>query len=345
MKRILYLLPFALCFATAVAVVKSYVRPTSLEFSPGGVWVHAYGDLARCRVIVVASTLPNPTREQAYMLECYKRDLRVDPRTARLGVERVGARWPGNETTARGVRVNFSLYVPLIVFALPLVLPLWRAAARRYPPSAVWLEILRPSETCPSWRRTIRRTAIASMIFIAITWYIPWLAAGFEGPWSIGATPGFSMCNSFGEVAVAVGKHRSLRFQNQLGANSVTYRYDVADLAEAPDLDYRLGPFSVRRTAAGGLQTAGLGGFADRFSQMPLHGGLTITGPAWGVPAVFMLLLLYPLIEAFRGPMRRARRQAWVTCRRCGYDLRGLTNPRCPECGQVFTQSAGRPIA
>jgi len=338
MKRILHFIPIVLCLATGVAVVMSHVRPISVEFSPSDFWVHARGDLARCRIIFLVPKLSHPTQEQAYMLQLHKRDLSADPRTSRLGVERIWVRWPGNETTARGVRINFSLYIPLIVFALPFVLPLWRAAARRYPPRAVWLEVLRPSESCSSSRRAIRRTAIASLIFLGIAWCIPWLAAGFDGPWSIGSTQGFDICKSVGDVSVGVGNGRSLSFQNYLGSKSVTYAYNAAGLAETVDLDHRLGPFSVRHTAAVGyrVQPVGWDGTAGSVEQAPLHGTLTISGPAWAVPAVFMLLCLYPVIAAFRGPVGRARRQAWMTCRRCGYDLHGLTNPRCPECGAGF---------
>jgi hypothetical protein len=28
--------------------------------------------------------------------------------------------------------------------------------------------------------------------------------------------------------------------------------------------------------------------------------------------------------------------QPWLVCKKCGYDLRGLTDHRCPECGQAF---------
>jgi len=28
-------------------------------------------------------------------------------------------------------------------------------------------------------------------------------------------------------------------------------------------------------------------------------------------------------------------------CRKCGYDLRGLSQPRCPECGKTFVDDSG----
>ena len=36
---------------------------------------------------------------------------------------------------------------------------------------------------------------------------------------------------------------------------------------------------------------------------------------------------------------RRRRRRKLGLCLKCGYNLRGLTEPRCPECGQEFEKS------
>ena len=33
---------------------------------------------------------------------------------------------------------------------------------------------------------------------------------------------------------------------------------------------------------------------------------------------------------------RRGRPDAETRCRRCGYILRGITEPRCPECGEAI---------
>ena len=41
----------------------------------------------------------------------------------------------------------------------------------------------------------------------------------------------------------------------------------------------------------------------------------------------------YPTLAFVRGPLRRRWRRKRGLCVRCGYNLTGLTHPRCPECG------------
>ena len=55
--------------------------------------------------------------------------------------------------------------------------------------------------------------------------------------------------------------------------------------------------------------------------------------PLW---ALVILFGLWPLWCFFRGPLRRARRRAAGCCPPCGYNLTGLIEPRCPECGTEF---------
>jgi hypothetical protein len=60
-----------------------------------------------------------------------------------------------------------------------------------------------------------------------------------------------------------------------------------------------------------------------------------IVVPFW---ALVVLFALWPVLALFRGPWRRAVRCAAGRCRHCGYDLTGLTEPRCPECGGDFAR-------
>lgn len=48
-----------------------------------------------------------------------------------------------------------------------------------------------------------------------------------------------------------------------------------------------------------------------------------------------MVLVAYPIVALVRA-IRRRRRRRHGYCRKCGYNLTGLSEPRCPECGTPF---------
>ena len=52
--------------------------------------------------------------------------------------------------------------------------------------------------------------------------------------------------------------------------------------------------------------------------------------PSW---APVVLFAAWPIIAFLRGPYRRAARRGKGLCLECGYNLTGLVEPRCPECG------------
>ena len=62
---------------------------------------------------------------------------------------------------------------------------------------------------------------------------------------------------------------------------------------------------------------------------------LGLIAPCW---AAFVLLGFYPTLAFIRGPLRRRRRRKRGLCVKCGYNLTGLPEPRCPECGTTFEQ-------
>lgn len=51
-----------------------------------------------------------------------------------------------------------------------------------------------------------------------------------------------------------------------------------------------------------------------------------------------LLFSAWPLLAFVRGPMRRRYRRKRGLCLQCGYNLTGLPQPRCPECGTEFNR-------
>ena len=57
---------------------------------------------------------------------------------------------------------------------------------------------------------------------------------------------------------------------------------------------------------------------------------LDVDMPLW---LALASLASYPTIAFIRGPLRRYRRRKRGLCLTCGYNLTGLIEPRCSECG------------
>jgi hypothetical protein len=64
--------------------------------------------------------------------------------------------------------------------------------------------------------------------------------------------------------------------------------------------------------------------------------------PLW-LPAA--LAAVYPVLTFIRGPLRRRRRRRKGLCPNCGYNLTGLPEPRCPECGKQIERPVTAPTA
>jgi hypothetical protein len=60
-------------------------------------------------------------------------------------------------------------------------------------------------------------------------------------------------------------------------------------------------------------------------------GAIVLEGPIWGLSASSATLGALLWLWRVRG-----RPRLDGSCSRCGYDLTGLTEPRCPECGEAF---------
>ena len=61
--------------------------------------------------------------------------------------------------------------------------------------------------------------------------------------------------------------------------------------------------------------------------RYPVAGGI-----AWFAPITLLAFAVYGLLTRFFGPTHDSDNE--TRCRRCGYILRGITEPRCPECGE-----------
>ncbi len=63
-----------------------------------------------------------------------------------------------------------------------------------------------------------------------------------------------------------------------------------------------------------------------------------LEGPFW---LATILFAFWPAVYLWRGPLRRRRRRRLGLCERCGYDLRGQIDARCPECGTAAVGAFG----
>jgi len=76
---------------------------------------------------------------------------------------------------------------------------------------------------------------------------------------------------------------------------------------------------------------------------------LAFAGPLWRVESSFLRLPVWPLVIPLMVPpirdsireRRRLRRKKRNECLECGYNLTGLIEPRCPECGTPVRRAIG----
>jgi hypothetical protein len=75
-----------------------------------------------------------------------------------------------------------------------------------------------------------------------------------------------------------------------------------------------------------------MGGFGYAYAEPERAGRIqktyVITLPYWFITLVF---ITYPAIAFMRSPYMRGKKKL---CNKCGHDLRGITAPRCPKCGE-----------
>ncbi|MHC4063107.1 MAG: hypothetical protein ACYSUI_01195 [Planctomycetota bacterium] len=122
--------------------------------------------------------------------------------------------------------------------------------------------------------------------------------------------------------------------------------YWKVPLLEDAWVDVRLhgGCFTFNRHAAPTPPTAEEEFLAELLRPAPRQwAGITwsrdrVSCPLWPSLGLVALLATYPTIAFLRGPLRRRRRRRKGLCLRCGYNLTGLPEPRCSECGKSLAE-------
>jgi hypothetical protein len=119
----------------------------------------------------------------------------------------------------------------------------------------------------------------------------------------------------------------------------------ISDLIEKPTVQFAVVRGTIHAvysipsaSTASTKKESSLGGFSMRTVTVGNTLARGVGFPFW---AAVPLLLVYPAIAFLGGPLRRRHRRREGLCLKCGYDLTGLTEPRCPECATPFTPTAG----
>lgn len=103
------------------------------------------------------------------------------------------------------------------------------------------------------------------------------------------------------------------------------YFWGSNDYAEKHCHFYKLGPYEIRLFHIVTLAATPPRPNVDEILTVSLQ------CPFWNLT---ILTAVVPVLLLIRGPLRRWRRQSRGLCTQCGYDLTGLPEPRCPECGK-----------
>jgi len=204
----------------------------------------------------------------------------------------------GDTTIIRQWTRKYSLWLPFFLVIIFLL-------ATRRNLRHMWLavgEVFRPSDRSliRLFRRFVRRSMIASTSCVVLAVIALW-------------------CLSY----VDLGPGRSHRLGN---------RVDVSTMERGFLIYFQEGQ-SYEFSSAIGISNGQIVilGSAQQFLAMSFRVNTKFTRiPCW-LPV--LVTSCWPVVAFVRGPFRRARRRDQGTCCRCGYNLTGLADPRCPECG------------
>jgi len=227
------------------------------------------------------------------------------------------------ETTAgvKYIGAGGSLLLPLVTF--PAVM--W-AIKRRRRLAVAMREIVRPSGPHPNmpFGRAIRRSVIgmvgmASLLGVGI-WVASYKYDAKEHCWH-------------------VDQDSLLLTDLERGYVKVVYVSCNTNGSNVPIVDQHLGGFGFKQTSVPSVLPAGQRPKAPNAPGPALDVTRVLWIPCW---APVVLFSAWPVFAFFRGPYRRAKQGATGFCSRCGYNLTGLVEPRCPECGTAFDRRLWR---
>ena len=191
----------------------------------------------------------------------------------------------------------------------------------------------------------VRRTTVCSLTVAALVtgviWLVPGPNKGNRGATLIGCSPGFNLQLVWDNEVWGIGSdappikwilgtylYQRRRFVDKL---SITFGW-VVDKCLPDRTLFRFGSFYASTYCIPGDEADLAEWFINYHTQF--------TFPFW---FLFGALAAYPGVVFVQGPLRRWRRRRRGFCVKCGYNLKALTEARCPECGTAFALPPGRP--
>lgn len=256
-----------------------------------------------------------------------------------------------------------TLRVDVPFLGLLLLIPAFSASRKAFrkwgaPPRLVWAELWTLTPDRRRFSVYVRRGFIAVSISLALGIAVLWavcsiglprgwgyfgdkFAFGTRKAWLGFQIPlfqdgSFTLSESIDSVAAeqrdAIGSQKSF-FSIELRPKRVAFHYYAAEPVYSKPIDrseYRFGGIEYEQTIAAGPSI-------ESPTLLPRNQGVvafgeerTLSIPSWMLVGIFSA---WPLLAFLRGPFRRARRRFANRCLHCGYNLTGLIEPRCPECG------------
>ena len=340
-------------------LIGSYFRPAAMDVHlTGTTWIQAAGAGGGVRLIVVlgdASVSPAAATLLDREIGTW-RNMLYTSRWGRVEIKTFGLDTPGVEADVYRADVPL-LFILLAILIVALTRAFWRRTGA--PPRLIWAELRSPPPNKGRAARILHRGTVLTLTLLSIATSALWVGSHVRFP---------SDWNLSSEHAGVVAKSRREKVAellNALNAGTIQEKMDQLRKAQAetgmrPDwhlgVEVLPGELAIRYFTAD--IPAGQGGPPQRLSvvgvaleqEMVAFPTVSVASPLLAAAQprnmlglerslvvktwiVVLLLMAWPVWRFFRGPARRARRAAAGCCRRCGYDLTGLTEPRCPECG------------